>query len=127
MIPVVGALLLVLGLASGIFLVLAPFGIGPALPGASTWILFPGFTIVGYILLAASARMPIISAASRLAGALLLLLAFGAAAALFAIGNALFQPMADALGLWYVMGLGLLLGVTGFAIGRASVDAVEIS
>jgi len=119
MIPFIGALLLVLGLISGAFLVLAPFGIGPASPGVTTWILFPGFTIVGYILLAASARLPLISLASRLGGALLLLLAFGAAAALFAIGNALFQPSADALSLWYVMGLGLVFGVTGFAIGRS--------
>lgn len=119
MIPVIGGLLLILGLVSGIFLVLAPFGAGPASPGVTTWIFFPGFTIVGYILLAASARMPVIALASRLAGALLLLLAFGAAAALFAIGNALFHPSADALSLWYVMGLGLMFGVTGFAIGRA--------
>ncbi len=120
MIAFTGALLLVLGLVSGIFLVLAPFGIGPAAPGVTTWILFPGFTVVGYILLAAAARMPIISLASRLAGALLLLLALGAAAALFAIGNALFQPTGETLALWYVMGLGLVLGATGFAIGRAS-------
>jgi hypothetical protein len=119
MIPVIGALLLILGLVSGIFLVLAPFGAGSASPGVTTWILFPGFTIVGYILLAASARLGVIALASRLAGALLLLLAFGAAAALFVIGNALFQPSADALSLWYVMGLGLLFGVTGFAIGRS--------
>jgi hypothetical protein len=119
MIPVIGGLLLILGLVSGLFLVLAPFGLGPASPGVTTWILFPGFTIVGYILLAASARMPVIALASRLAGALLLLLAFGAAAALFAIGNALFHPSADALSLWYVMGLGLVFGVTGFAIARA--------
>jgi hypothetical protein len=126
MIPVIGALLLLLGLASGVFIVLSPFDIGPALPGGTTWILFPGFTIVGYILLAASARMPVISVASRLAGALLLLLAFGAAATLFAVGNALFRPAADVLGLWYVMGLGLVLGVTGFAIGRASVDSAKV-
>lgn len=119
MIAAIGALLLVFGLASGVFLALAPFGVGPASPGVTTWILFPGFTIVGYVLLAASAKLPLISLASRLAGALLLLLAFGAAAALFAIGNALYHPSADALALWYVMGLGLLFGVTGFAIGRA--------
>lgn len=122
MIPIIGAVLLALGLASGVFLVLAPFDIGPESPGVTTWILYPGFTIVGYILLAASARMRIISLASRLAGALLLLLAFGAAAALFAIGNRLSHPSADALSLWYVMGLGLVFGVTGFAIGRATVD-----
>jgi hypothetical protein len=119
MIPVVGALLLALGVVSGVFLVLAPFGIGPATPSVATWILFPGFTIVGYILLAASARMPIIAIASRLAGALLLLLAFGAAAALFAVGNALYHPTGDSMSLWYVMGVGLVLGAAGFAIGRS--------
>ena len=125
MIPAIGASLLILGLASGILLVLAPFGVGPASPGLTNWILYPGFTIVGYILLAASAKLRIISIASRTAGALLLLLAFGAAAALFAIGNALYRSTGDSLGLWYVMGLGLILGVTGFTIGRASVDTAE--
>jgi hypothetical protein len=125
MIPAIGALLLILGLSSGILLVLAPFGVGPVSPGVTNWILYPGFTIVGYILLAASARLRIISIASRLAGALLLLLAFGAAAALFAIGNALYHASGDSLALWYVMGLGLLLGVTGFTIGRASIDPAE--
>jgi hypothetical protein len=42
MIVFAGALLLVLGLVSGLFLLLAPFGIGPAMPGLTTWILFPG-------------------------------------------------------------------------------------
>jgi len=125
MIPAIGVLLLVLGIVSGVFLVLAPFGVGPASPGVTTWILFPGFTIIGYILLAASARLRIISIASRLAGALLLLLAFGAAAALFAIGNALYGATGDSIGLWYVMGLGLVLGVTGFTIGRATIDAAS--
>jgi len=125
MIPAIGVLLLVLGIVSGVFLVLAPFGVGPASPGVTTWILFPGFTIIGYILLAASARLRIISIASRLAGALLLLLAFGAAAALFAIGNALYRATGDSIGLWYVMGLGLVLGVTGFTIGRATIDAAS--
>jgi len=119
MITVVGALLLAMGLASGVLLVLAPFGVGPPSPGVTTWLLFPGFTIVGYILLAASARMPIIALASRLGGALLLLLAFGAAAALFAIGNALYLATGDSMSLWYVMGFGFILGVAGFAIGRA--------
>jgi hypothetical protein len=120
-IPALGAQLLLFGFVSGVFLVLAPFGIGPAPLGPTTWLLFPGFTIVGYILLAASARLPIISVASRLVGSLLLLLAFGAASALFAIGNALYRSTGDSMSLWYVMGLGLILGVAGFAIGRAIV------
>ena len=120
MIVFTGGLLLALGLISGGFLLLAPFGVGPASPGVTTWILFPGFTIVGYILFAASARIAIISMASKIAGALLLLLAVGAAAALFATSNGLVKSIADPLALWYVMGVGLLLGASGFAIARVS-------
>jgi hypothetical protein len=120
MIVFTGGLLLVLGLVSGAFLLLAPFGVGPASPGVATWILFPGFTVVGYILFAASARIAIISMASKIAGALLLLLAVGAAAALFAASNGLFKSTVDPLEFWYVMAVGLLLGASGFAIARVS-------
>src|SRR6266508_6095478 len=96
MIPIIGALLLILGLASGILLVLAPFGIGPAAPGVTTWILFPGFTVVGYILLAVAARIGVTALVSRIAGACLVLLALGAGVALFALGNALIQAAGDA-------------------------------
>jgi hypothetical protein len=120
MILVAGALLIVLGIVSGLFLLLAPFGIGPATPGAITWILFPAFTVVGYILFAAAARIPHVALTSRIAGACLVLLAVGAAVALFAVGNALVQSNGDTAGLWYVLGLGLALGATGFAIARVS-------
>jgi hypothetical protein len=120
MIVFAGGLPLILGLVSGGFLLLAPFGIGPASPGVTTWILFPGFTIVGYILFAASARIAIISLASKIAGALLLLLAVSAGVALFAVGNGLLQSTGEPLALWYVMGVGLLLGASGFAIARVS-------
>ena len=50
MISFAGIILMVLGVASGLILLLAPFDIGPAIPGITTWILFPGFTLVGYVL-----------------------------------------------------------------------------
>ena len=50
MISFAGIILMVLGVASGLILLLAPFGIGPAIPGIATWILFPAFTLVGYVL-----------------------------------------------------------------------------
>jgi len=50
-------------------------------------------------------------------------LAIGAAVALFAVGNALVPSGSDPAGLWYVLGLGLALGATGFAIGRVSSGA----
>ena len=120
MIVFAGALLLALGLVSGLFLLLAPFGIGPATPGLTTWILFPGFMVVGYILLAVAARIGLTALVSRLAGACLVLLALGAGTGLFALGNALITSAGDPAVLWYVLGLGLALGATGFAIGRAS-------
>jgi len=125
MIVFAGALLLVLGLVSGLFLLLAPFGIGPETPGVTTWILFPGFTVVGYILLAVAARIGVTALVSRIAGACLVLLALGAGVALFALGNALIQPAGDSVVLWYVLGLGLALGATGFAVGRAAAEPIK--
>jgi hypothetical protein len=121
-----GALFLVLGLASGLFLLLAPFGIGPATPGLTAWILFPGFTIVGFVLLAVAARIAVTALMSRIAGARLVLLAVGAGVALFMLGNALVQAAGDPTGLWYVLGLGLVLGTSGFAIGRAAADTTPV-
>jgi hypothetical protein len=120
MIVFAGALLLILGLACGLFLLLAPFGIGPAAPGVTAWILFPGFTIVGFVLLAVAARIAVTALISRIAGACLVLLSLGAGVALFVLGNGLVQAAGDPTGLWYVLCLGLVLGTTGFAIGRAA-------
>jgi hypothetical protein len=47
MIVAAGARLLVFGQVSGLFLLLAPFGIGLPAPAPATWILFPGFTVFG--------------------------------------------------------------------------------
>jgi hypothetical protein len=123
MIVFTGGLLLVLGLVSGAFLLLAPFGIGPSSPGVATWILFPGFTIVGFILFAASAKYSIISTASKIGATLLLVLALGAAVALVAVGNGLAHAAGDLLALWYTLGVGLVLGVSGLAIARVSAGA----
>jgi hypothetical protein len=93
-----GALLLVLGLVSGLFLLLSPFGIGPAKPGIAVWILFPAFTVVGYLLLAAQARVAQVAVISRIASGCLVLLALGAGVGLFAIGSALVTGRGDTLG-----------------------------
>jgi hypothetical protein len=119
MISFAGLILMVLGVASGLILVLAPFGVGPAMPGITTWILFPGFTLVGYVLFAVEARTTWVVGASRYAGAALLALALAAAIALFAVGNGLIAAELATLSLWYVLGLGTVMGATGLALGRA--------
>ncbi|MDQ6923440.1 MAG: hypothetical protein M3Z74_04645, partial [Pseudomonadota bacterium] len=100
---------------------LAPFDVGPAIPGIATWILFPGLTLVGYILFAVEARTMWVVGASRVAGAALLALALAlvAAIALFAVGNGLIAPSVATLSLWYVLALGAVMGATGLALGRA--------
>ena len=119
MISFAGLILMVLGVASGLILLLAPFGVGPAIPGITTWILFPGFTLVGYVLFAVEARTTWVVGASRYAGAALLALALAAAIALFAVGNGLVTAELATSPLWYVLGLGTVMGATGLALGRA--------
>jgi hypothetical protein len=80
MTKIAGAVFLVLGLASGLLLTLAPFGIGAAQPQPVAWVLFPLLTIGGYLLLAVAARGPAITRISRSAGAALLALAVAVAA-----------------------------------------------
>jgi hypothetical protein len=124
MISFAGIILMVLGVASGLILLLAPFDIGPAIPGITTWILFPGFTLVGYILFAVEARTTWVVGASRFAGAALLALALAAAVALFAVGNGLIAAAVATLSLWYVLALGAVMGATGLALGRAGTFTV---
>jgi hypothetical protein len=124
MISFAGLILMVLGVASGLMLILAPFDIGPAIPGITTWILFPGFTLVGYILFAVEARTTWVVGASRYAGAVLLVLALAAAVALLAVDNGLVAAAVATISLWYVLALGTVMGATGLALGRAGTFTV---
>ena len=120
MISFAGLVLMVLGVASGVALVLAPFQVGPAVPGITTWILFPGFTLVGDILFAVEAGTRWVVGASRYAGAALLALALVAAVALFVVGNGMIAAGVAAISLWYVLALGMAMGAAGLALGRVA-------
>jgi hypothetical protein len=118
MILVTGLVLLALGLLCGAALVLAPLGFLPAGAGLTMWILFPAFTIGGYLLAAAQAddaRVPLLS---RISGGLLLALALAAAVVLVLEGGSIIELAASSTSLWYVLALGLLLGATGVASHR---------
>jgi hypothetical protein len=119
MIHLAGAVFLVLGLASGLALTLAPFGIGGAQPQLLAWVLFPLLTIGGYILLAVASRSTAIGLISRSAGAALLALAVAATIGLFLVGNSLVTPNATTISLWYVLLLGLVLGTAGLSFRRS--------
>jgi hypothetical protein len=119
MTQIAGVVFLVLGLASGLALTLAPFGIAAAQPQLLAWVLFPLLTIGGYILLAVASRGPAIALISRSAGAALLALAIAATVGLFLVGNSLVAPNAGTISLWYVLLIGLILGTAGLSFRRS--------
>ncbi len=118
MIVIVGAVFQLLGLLSGLFLTLAPFGLGPAMPGAVTWIMFPALCIAGYILLAMAARTTPISMVSTVVGGALLVLGLLATIGLFIAANGLIASIGSTVSLWYVAVVGFVLGGAGFSLRR---------
>jgi len=117
MITIAGAVLVSLGLASGVLLVLAPFGITGAIPGPVTWGMFPVLSTVGYLLIATGASGAAIARLSRLLGGGTLLLALAALVILFAADNGLLIALSSTAPLWYVIGLGIVFGVAGLSVG----------
>jgi hypothetical protein len=117
MIAIVGAILVSLGLASGVLLVLAPFGLTGVEPGYITWGMFPVLSTLGYVFIATSASGAAVATLSRLMGGVTLLLAVAAVVALFAADNGLLTMQLSATPLWYVLGLGIVFGVAGLNVG----------
>lgn len=125
MLFVTGLVLLVLGVLSGAILVMAPLGIAGASAGLALWILFPVFTIGGYLLAALPARTPALIWLTRGSGVALLALALVAAIALVLQAGAIVQSTGSSLALWYVLAVGLVLGSTGVATFRSGTpDAI---
>ncbi len=114
-----GGLLALLGLLSGLLLVGAPLGLGPASPSMVIWLLFPLFTVVGYGLAVMGSKSGAagVGVTRAVAGALLLL-ALVAALALFARAAGLGAAQGGSMGLWYVL---VLAGAVG-GLGTAAVS-----
>jgi hypothetical protein len=118
MLIVAGALLVVLGLGSGLILALGSLHALQALPGNSLWLLYPGLTVAGYLLVALATRTANLALFTRFAGGSMLALALVAAAGLVLSGAAMVPPAASPLALWFVLGVGLLLGTAGLTAHR---------
>lgn len=118
MMTIAGGILIALGLLSGVFLVLAPFGITAAEPGLVTWGMFPVLSTLGYIFIATGASGPNISLLSRVMGGITLLLAVAAVVTLFAADNGLLTVKSSLLPLWYVLGLGIVFGTAGLSVAK---------
>ena len=113
-----GLLILALGLFSGAVLLLAPLGLIDASAGITLWVLFPAFTIGGYLLAASSAPDTSLPLLSRATGALLLVLALVAGVVLVLQGGSIMEARGGSISLWYVLLVGLLGGASGLAAHR---------
>jgi hypothetical protein len=115
-----GAVLLLMGLFSGAVLVAAPLGLMAAPPSLSLWVLFPLFTLVGYMLTVAGSRTSRLEGLSFALSCGLLLLAVAAAVALVLSAASVIPLQGNTLSLWYVLVIAGGLGSIG-AASRGSV------
>lgn len=121
---ITGFFLLALGLFAGGVLVAAPLGAVPWEQGATLWVLFPVFSLAGYILFAIGGRSAQVRGASLLLSGLLIVLALASAAGLVLQAAGVVQPQGSTLSLWYVMVVAGCIGVVGAAsLGRNPAEA----
>ena len=111
---IVGGLLAALGVAAALLLLIAPLGVVAASAGASLWILFPLFTLLGYVMMVIGGRDPAGRAPTALVSNALLLLCVGAAVVLVVQGAGL-VALHGAASVWYVLVLAGIIGSTGSA------------
>ena len=113
-----GLVLLALGLLCGALLLLIPLGFVPGEVGVTLWVLFPLFAAGGYLLSASAAGDRNAAVLTRASGAVLLLMALAAAVALVLKAASILHTESDTLSLWYVLVIGLTLGIMGVASRR---------
>ena len=110
-----GIVLLALGLLCGALLLLIPLGLIAGEAGMALWVLFPLFAVSGYLLSAAAARDRNAAVLTRASGGVLLLMALAAAVALVLKAASIVHTESGTLSLWYVLVIGLVLGIMGVA------------
>ena len=123
MLLIAGLILLALGLFSGAFLVLIPLGLVNGTAGLTLWILFPAFTIAGYLMAAIPTEKTALPMLSKVTGALLIVLALVSAAGLVMQGSSVIEAKGDSFSLWYVLVLGIALGAAGIGAHRRDAPA----
>lgn len=112
---IVGAILLALGLFSGATLVLAQLGVGAMAAGATLWLMFPLFSVTGFLMFATGARVANFRTLSFGVSIAMLVLAVGSAVALVADATSLMVLRGGTGALWYVLLVAGVLGASGAA------------
>lgn len=110
MLIIAGFVFLVLGLLTGVALVLGPVGLWSAHAGIAGYILFTILVAVGYLMVAVASKLSMLPAIARITGALLILLALGAAVGLVLVSTSMIRAAESTLPLWYVFVVAGLVG-----------------
>lgn len=119
-----GVFLLALGLFAGTLLVATALGLSSWQASAVLWVLFPLFSLAGYVLFVIGAGTAQVRSGSLMISALLLLLAMASAAGLVLQAAAVVAPQGGSAALWYVMLLAGAMGVAGAAsLGRLPAES----
>jgi hypothetical protein len=116
---VAGALVVALGLFSGVVLTLAPLGLAPWSPELVLWVLFPLFSVTGFVLVAMAGRSAQVRSFAFAVSCLLLLLALAAAAGVVLSAASVISPVGSTLSLWYVLAVAGTLGAVGAASSQS--------
>lgn len=117
---ITGLFLILMGLFSGSILVAAPLGLVNLSPTITLWVLFPLFSIAGYVLFLIAAKTAHIRGLSMLVSSFLLLLALSAAGGLVLSAASIMQAANNTIALWYVLAVAGTLGVSGVATNRTT-------
>lgn len=119
----VGLLLALLGIFAGAVLVVVPLGLAAWNAGTTLWVLFPLFSIAGFVLFLLGARAQQMRGATVALSGLMLLLAGASALGLVMSSAGIVATAGGTLSLWYVLAVAGVLGVAGAAALNRDPDA----
>jgi len=110
----VGIVLIALGVISGAALLASAVGWLTLTQVVTLWIMFPFGSALGLLIAALGARTRTAPVLLRYTGSLMLVLSMAAVLTLVLASAGLMPPPRGTAALWYVFGVGLILGIVNF-------------
>jgi hypothetical protein len=111
---IVGLVLVALGLISGAALVAASIGWITLTHSVTLWVMFPFGSALGLLIAALGSRARTLPALLKTTGSVMLLFALVAVAVLVLASAGFFPTPQGTAALWYVFGVGLIIGMANF-------------
>jgi hypothetical protein len=116
MMILIGSVLMLIGLASGVMLLVPSLGL-TGLPGWVVWVAFPLATLAGHLVVGLGRKMAVTRIAALVGGGGSLVLALIATVLFFAENAGLMAPQGDSTTLWVLTGVGYIQGGLLWSLG----------